>query len=118
MQLQALPFDVETVFAKVKKKRVKRLRGPDSLLYKATWPMIYIVQVFGFGPYNFSQDRLVPSNINLIFTVIAAILYSYVLYEVFYRFLSVKRETSTLGGTENTKVSKKLVERIYITKNK
>jgi len=111
MELQALPFDVETVFAKVKKKRVKRLRGPDSLLYKATWPMIHIVQVFGFGPYNFSQDRLVPSNINLIFAVIAAILYSYVLYGVFYRFLSVKRETLTLGGTENTKVSKKLVDR-------
>ncbi|XP_071633150.1 uncharacterized protein [Temnothorax longispinosus] len=107
MELHALPFDVETVFAKVKKKQLKKLvklRGPDSPLYRATWPMICIVRVFGLAPYNFSQDRLVPSNINLIFTAIATIFYSYALYQVFNRFLSVKRETETLDGTESTKI--------------
>lgn len=110
MALEALPFDVETAFAKVKKKRVKKLRGLDSPLYKVIWPMIYVVRVFGLAPYNLSQDRLVPSNINLIFTAIAAILYSYILYEVFNRLINVKREIWTIGGVENTKVSKKLVE--------
>ncbi|XP_071560319.1 uncharacterized protein [Temnothorax nylanderi] len=107
MELHALPFDVETVFAKVKKKQLKKLvklRGPDSPLYRAIWPMIYTVRVFGFAPYNFSQDRLVPSNINLIFTAIATTFYSYVFYQEFSRFLSIKRGNVTLDGTENTKI--------------
>ncbi|XP_077274244.1 uncharacterized protein LOC143903973 [Temnothorax americanus] len=112
MELHALPFDVETVFAKVKKKKEKlkklvKLRGPNSPLYRAIWPMIYVVRVFGFAPYNFSQDRLVPSNINLIFTAIATIFYSYVFYQVFSRFLlnqSIKRETDPLDRTEDTKI--------------
>ncbi|XP_011688051.1 PREDICTED: uncharacterized protein LOC105450095 [Wasmannia auropunctata] len=102
--IQPVSLNMETIFAKMKKKRVEKFRGPDSPLYKVIWPMIYVVRIFGFAPYNFAQDRLVPSNINLIFTVIAATFYSYVLYAVFARFLSVKRETWTLGGTENTKV--------------
>ncbi|XP_071560320.1 uncharacterized protein [Temnothorax nylanderi] len=110
MELHALSFDVETVFAKVKKKQLKKLvklRGPDSPLYRAIWPMIYVVRVFGFAPYDFSQDRLVPSNTNLIFTAIATIFYSYVFYQVFSRFLlnlSIKRETEPLDRTENTKI--------------
>lgn len=108
MELQ-VPVDVETIFAKVKKKHVKKaLRGSESLLYKATWPMIYIVRVFGLAPYSFSRNRFVLSNVNLIFTTIAAILYSYILYDVFNRMLNGKRETWT--GTEMTKVSKILVE--------
>ncbi|XP_024882839.1 uncharacterized protein LOC112461728, partial [Temnothorax curvispinosus] len=104
MELHALPFDVKTVFVKVKKKQLKKLRGPDSPLYRATWPMIYIVRVFGFAPYNFSQDRLVPSNINLIFTTIATTFYSYVFYQVFSRFLSIKRGNKTLDKTVNIKM--------------
>ncbi|XP_071560318.1 uncharacterized protein [Temnothorax nylanderi] len=107
MELHALPFDVETVFVKVKKKQLKKLvklRGPHSPLYRAIWPMIYIVRVFGFAPYNFSQDRLVPSNINLIFTAIATTFYSYVFYQVFNRFLSIKRGNKTLDETVNTKM--------------
>lgn len=110
MELQTLPFDVDTIFAKMKKKQIRKLRGPNSPLYKATWPMICVVRVFGFAPYTFSQNRLVPSNINLIFTAIATIFYSYILYIVFKRFLSVQREIWTLGGTENTKVRKELVK--------
>lgn len=111
MEFQARPLNMDAVFARVKKKRIKKLRGPDSPLYKVIWPMIYVVRIFGFAPYNFSQDRLVPSNFNLIFTTIAGTFYSYILYDVFYRLLSVRRDTWTLGGTENTKVSKELVER-------
>ncbi|XP_071630832.1 uncharacterized protein [Temnothorax longispinosus] len=104
MELHAFLFDVETVFVKVKKKKLVKLRGPDSPLYRAIWPMIYIVRVFGFAPYNFSQDRLVPSNINLIFTATATTFYSYVFYQVFSRFLSIKRGNETLDATENTKI--------------
>lgn len=110
MELQPLPFDVETFFAKLKKKQIKKLHRPDLPLYKAIWPMVFVVRVFGFAPYTFSQGRLVPSNTNLIFTTIAIALYSHALYEVCNRFMSVKREvSSTLEGTENAKVSKKLV---------
>ncbi|KYN06689.1 hypothetical protein ALC62_02347 [Cyphomyrmex costatus] len=104
MELQAVPFDMTILFAKMKKKRVKKKRGPDSPLYKIIWPMIYIMRIFGFAPYYFLQDCLKPSKINLLFTAIGAILYSYVSYDVFTKFLNVKRETWTIGGTENTKV--------------
>ncbi|XP_011630763.1 gustatory receptor for sugar taste 43a-like [Pogonomyrmex barbatus] len=104
MKSRASSFIVNTVFTKVKKKRVKRLRGLDSSLYRVTWPMMYIVRVFGFAPYNILQDRLVSSNINLIFTAIAAILYSYILYDVLKKFMNIQREVSALSGTENTKV--------------
>jgi len=104
MELQSLPFDVETIFAKAKKKKhVKKLRDSDSLLYKATWPMIYVVRVFGLAPYSFSRNRLVLSNVNLIFTAVAATLYSYILYEVFNGIINIKRAWT---GTEATKVSK------------
>ncbi|KYN35869.1 hypothetical protein ALC56_09660 [Trachymyrmex septentrionalis] len=104
MELQTVPFNVTTLFAKVKRKRVKKRRYPNSPLYKVIWPMIYIMRMFGFAPYNFSQYRLTSSNVNLLFTVIVAIVYSCVSYEVFIKFLNVKRETLTIGGTENTKV--------------
>lgn len=102
--MEPCPFDVETVFAKTKIKRSKRLRGSDLPLYTSIRPMVYVVRIFGFAPYNFSQDRLVPSNVCLIFSAIAAVLYSYILYEVFQRMMGVKREAAVLGGTENAKV--------------
>ncbi|KYQ58367.1 hypothetical protein ALC60_02787 [Trachymyrmex zeteki] len=104
MELQAVPFNVTTLFTKMKKKRVKKRRDPNSPLYKVIWPMIYIMRIFGFAPYNFLQYRVTPSNINLLFTVIVAIVYSCVSYEVFTKFLNVKREIWTIRGTENTKV--------------
>lgn len=66
--------------------------------------MVHVVRIFGFAPYSFSQNRLVPSNLRLIFSAIAAVLYSYTVYEVFQRMIGVKREAAALGGTENAKV--------------
>ncbi|EGI62767.1 hypothetical protein G5I_08938 [Acromyrmex echinatior] len=104
MEFQTVPFNVTTLFAKVKRKRIKKKCYPNSPLFKVIWPIIYIVRMFGFAPYNFSQYRWTSSNINLLFTVIVAIVYSYVLYEVFTKFLNVKRETLSIGRIENTKV--------------
>lgn len=98
-------MDMGTVFAKTKRKRTKRLRGLNSPLYASIWPMVYVVRVFGFAPYEFSQDRLVPSNNYLIFSVIAATLYSYTLYVVCQKFASIKRHFMILDKTENLKVS-------------
>jgi len=106
MKFQPRFFHVENVFANAKRKRTKRLRGLDSLLYASIWPMVYVVKIFGFAPYNFSQDRLAPSNICLIFSAIAVVLYSYVLF-ILERLISVEREVVLLGGTENAKVSEK-----------
>ncbi|KAH0952734.1 Gr5 [Eciton burchellii] len=103
MKFQPRFFHVENVFANAKRKRTKRLRGLDSLLYASIWPMVYVVKIFGFAPYNFSQDRLAPSNICLIFSAIAVVLYSYVLF-ILERLISLERETVLLGGTENAKV--------------
>ncbi|XP_012056840.1 PREDICTED: uncharacterized protein LOC105619936 [Atta cephalotes] len=104
MKLQAIPFNVTTLFTKVKRNRIKKRCYPNSPLYKVIWPMIYTMRIFGFAPYNFSQYRWTSSNISLLFTVIVAIVYSCLSYEVFTKFLNVKRETLTIGGTENTKV--------------
>ncbi|XP_011635064.1 LOW QUALITY PROTEIN: uncharacterized protein LOC105425823 [Pogonomyrmex barbatus] len=104
MELQVSPVNEETVFSKLKKKRIQKLNGPDSPLYKVIWPFIYIARVFGFAPYNFSQDRIMPSNINLIFTMIATIFYSYALYEVCVKFTNIKRDIPVLGQLEDVKV--------------
>lgn len=106
MEFQTQPFDVDTVFVKAKKKQTKKLRGPDSPLYMSIWPMVYVVRVFGLAPYDFSQDRLVPSNVYLIFSATVVILYTYIFYVVAHRSLNLKRtEGPVLGGTENTKVN-------------
>ncbi|XP_029157460.1 uncharacterized protein LOC114929910 [Nylanderia fulva] len=105
MEFQPRPFDVETVFVKAKKNQIKKLRGPDSPLYMSVWPMVYIVRVFGLAPYDFSQDRLVPSNVYLGFTVTVTILFTYIFYVVANKSLYLKRdEGPVLGGTENTKI--------------
>ncbi|XP_032666717.1 putative gustatory receptor 2a [Odontomachus brunneus] len=104
LERRHLHVDVETVFAMTKRKRTKRLRGPDSPLYSSIWPMVCVVRIFGFAPYEFSQDRLVPSNGYLIFSAIAAVLHSYILYMVFLRFTSIKRESAVSNGTEDAKV--------------
>ncbi|XP_014476666.1 PREDICTED: uncharacterized protein LOC106745510 [Dinoponera quadriceps] len=104
MEFRAQPFDVEAVFAKTRRKRPRGLRGPNSPLYASIWPMVHIVRLFGFAPYKFSQDRLVPSNGYLIFSAIAAVLYSYILYVIVQRFTNVKQDQTTLNRTENAKV--------------
>jgi len=104
MKFQPRFFHVENVFAK--RKCTKRLRGPDSPLYASIWPIVYIVKISGFAPYDFSQDPPVPSNICFIFSAIAAVFYSYVLI-VLARMISVEREAPLLGGTENAKVGEK-----------
>lgn len=104
MQLQPRPFDLETAFVRTKRRRTKRPRGPNSPLYAAIWPMVYVVRVFGFAPYEFAQDRLVPSNGYLIFSAFAAVLYSYILYVVFQKFTGVKRELIAVDTTESAKV--------------
>lgn len=113
MKFRTRPFDVETIFVQAKKRqKTKKLRGPDSPLYMSIWPMIYVLRVFGLAPYDFSQDRLIPSNIYLIFTAIAATLYTYIFYVVTKSTVGLKRDDSALlGGTDNTKVSKKLFVR-------
>ncbi|XP_028048525.1 uncharacterized protein LOC105833673 isoform X2 [Monomorium pharaonis] len=117
MDLRPLPFNLENIFIKKKKKKkkriIKRYKGPNLPLYKAMWPIIYIVRVFGYSPYDFSQDRLVPSNVNLSFTIIAVILYNYIVYNVLTRIWNIKRETSSLGKTENAKVTMNYITTMY-----
>lgn len=103
MELQARPFNMETMLAT--RRQIKKLRGLHSPLYESIWPMVYVVRMFGFAPYDFSQDRLVPSNGYLIFSAIAASLYSYIIYTIIVRFMGIERDDNVLGGTETTKVN-------------
>ena len=87
------------------------LKGPESPLYNAVLPMIYAVRFFGFAPYEFDKDDLVPSIKNTTFTVIAASFYSYVFVN-FSRRLTytsfVHAEDTVLVTTERGKVFYKL----------
>ncbi|KAL6427847.1 hypothetical protein ACFW04_008351 [Cataglyphis niger] len=106
MEFRNRLFNVKIdVSAQTKKKQVKKkLRGPDSPLYTSIWPMIYAVRVFGLAPYDFSQDRPVPSNMYLIFTAIAATLYTHLFYVVMKKFFALDRDDKVLEATEDAKV--------------
>ncbi|XP_066586800.1 putative gustatory receptor 2a isoform X2 [Prorops nasuta] len=106
MDLEKL-FNVEDTFAtatRVKKKRLKRLRGPDSPLCTTLYPMICMMRIFGLAPYGYCEDRLVPYNYYLSFSLISASLYTYIIYVVYVRFNGLTRDKPLLGSTETVKV--------------
>ncbi|KAL6434695.1 hypothetical protein ACFW04_006199 [Cataglyphis niger] len=103
MEFQARPFNMETVFAQIKKKQTKKLRGPNSPLYMSIWPMMFVVRVFGLAPYDFLQDRLVPSNTYLIFSATAVTLYTYIFYITIQKFIADKL-LKIIDKTEITKM--------------
>lgn len=80
-----------------------KFRGEDSQLFQAISPAFYIIRVFGLGPYHFSGERLVPSNVHLIFSLIGLLFNSYVTIVVLIRF-SIKGNQPILGVTEQVKV--------------
>ncbi|XP_076674693.1 uncharacterized protein LOC143372434 [Andrena cerasifolii] len=106
-KIDVKPFDVETTFAEVtaqKKSRVTKYRGPDSPLYSAVYPVACIMKVFGVAPYDFAGDRLTPSNACIVFSLIFMVIYSYIMYIVYLKFINTTREKSILGVVETTKV--------------
>ncbi|XP_076233382.1 putative gustatory receptor 28a [Calliopsis andreniformis] len=110
------PFDVETTFAEVtleKKNRAKKYRGPDSPLYSAIYPIACITKVFGLSPYDFTGDRMTPSNIFLIFSYVFLILYTYIMYTVFSRFVNMKRQKQIRSVVETTKVTVNYLVAMY-----
>lgn len=104
MEFEPKAFDVEAAFTTAKKRQTTKFRGPDSPLYTAICPAVYIIRFFGLAPYEFSKDRLVPSNVYLIFSCSFLLLYSYVTYSVCNRFRSLTRDTELLKGTEYVKI--------------
>lgn len=91
-------------------KEETELRGEDSQLFQAISPAFYIIRVFGLGPYHFAGDRLVPSNVHLIFSILGLLFNSYVSITVLVRF-SIKGNQPILGVTEQVKVRLKNVGR-------
>lgn len=104
MEFRPKTFDLETAFATSKRRQLKKFRGPDSPLYSAIFPAVYITRILGLAPYKFSKDRLVPCNVYLIFSFIFLSIYSYNVYTVFAQFLTHKRHKPILGGTDYVKV--------------
>ena len=85
------------------KKEVTQFRGAESPLFEAISPAFYIIRTFGLGPYHFLNDRLVPSNIHLIFCFLAFTFNSYIAISVLFRF-TIKSNTAVLSITERAKV--------------
>ncbi|XP_076280700.1 uncharacterized protein LOC143209214 [Lasioglossum baleicum] len=101
------PFDVDIVYAEMiakTKNREIEYRGPYSPLYSAVYPVVCVSRVFGLAPYDFKGDRMTPSNIYLVFSFAFMLIYSYIMYIVFLRFISIKRGKSVLEAIETTKV--------------
>lgn len=106
--IRVKPIDEETTSAEVTdeiiKKTGKKYRGPESALYTAIYPSVCITRVFGLAPYDFTDDQMVPSNICLLFSFAFMSIYCYIMYIVYLRFTTLKREKPVFGVVETTKV--------------
>ncbi|XP_060811963.1 uncharacterized protein LOC132905054 [Bombus pascuorum] len=101
------PFDVESTLAEVteaRKCQARKYHGPDSLLYSAIYPIVFIMKVLGLAPYDFTGDQLVPSNCYLLFSFVCMAIYSYTIHNVCVRFLAVQREKVILNVFETAKI--------------
>ncbi|KAI4483268.1 hypothetical protein M0804_008323 [Polistes exclamans] len=113
MEFKPKTFDLETAFETSKRRQMKKFRGRDSPLYIAVYPAVYIMRIFGFVPYTFSKDRLVPSNTNMIFTLIFFSIYSYNIYSIIIQFLTSKRQAPIVGCTGYIKVICNYITTVY-----
>ncbi|XP_034182281.1 uncharacterized protein LOC117605268 [Osmia lignaria lignaria] len=105
--IRVKPLDEETESMEVtdeKKNTGKKYRGPESALYTAIYPSVCITKVFGLAPYDFKDDQMVPSNICLVFSIAFMTIYCYIMYIVYLRFTTLKRENPVFGVVETTKV--------------
>ncbi|XP_076654089.1 uncharacterized protein LOC143359767 [Halictus rubicundus] len=89
--------------AKTKNREIV-YRGPYSPLYSAIYPLVWTTRVFGMAPYDFTADRMTPSTVYFLFTFAFLGINTYIMYIVFLRFTSVKREKSILNVVETNKV--------------
>ncbi|KAI4501177.1 hypothetical protein M0802_003550 [Mischocyttarus mexicanus] len=113
MEFKPKTFDFETAFATSKRRQMKKFRGRDSSLYNAVYPAVYIMRIFGFVPYMFSKDRLVPSNINMIFSLIFTCIFSYNIYIIIMQFLNSSRQAPIVGCTGYIKVVFNYITTMY-----
>ncbi|XP_076626267.1 uncharacterized protein LOC143344269 [Colletes latitarsis] len=115
-RIRVKPFDVETTFAELaaeKKYHPSKYHGPDSQLHSAVYPAVCIMKVFGLAPYDFTGNQIVPSNVCLVFSLAFLVLYSYIIYMVFMRFIVTKREKSIVAAVETAKVIVNYLVAVY-----
>lgn len=101
------PFNVESTLTEVTEARkchARKYHGPDSLLYSAIYPVVFIIKLLGLAPYDFAGDQLVPSNWNLVFSFVYMGVYSYTIHNVCVIFLAMQREKAILNVVETAKV--------------
>lgn len=86
-------------------------RGKESALYEVVCPAVYVVRIFGLGPYDFPRDnippRLRPSRFNCIYALFWISLYSLVITTSLIRFDHEDDDKPILGVTEKGKVRTK-----------
>lgn len=88
-----------------------KLKGPEAPLYNAISPMFYTLKFFGFAPYKFDGDELVPSMPSLGITIVALLFYTFIFVTFCSRFsFSVfnVNESAILITTERGKVKIKI----------
>ncbi|XP_078045120.1 uncharacterized protein LOC144474283 [Augochlora pura] len=100
-------FHVDNVYAEMtartKNRRIE-YRGPYTPLYSAIYPVVCVTRVFGLAPYDFVDNRMTTSVLYLLFSIVFLVVYSYIMYFVFLRFIGLQREKSILSVVETTKV--------------
>lgn len=105
-ELRKRPLTMQ-IRAFAERSKRKKYRGSESPLYAATCPLIYVTRVFGLAPYEFDDNQiLVPSDINIIYSIIWLCVNTYIVYTVLLNIvLSPPVERHILQYTEMAKVS-------------
>ncbi|XP_017880705.1 uncharacterized protein LOC108625315 [Ceratina calcarata] len=108
LKVQVKPFDVETTYTELTQKKAEnrtKYHGPDSPLYAAIYPLVFITRLLGLAPYDFTADRMTPSDVLLAFSFACIIIYCYIMYLVYMRFSSIAKVRSLLRVVEIAKVA-------------
>ncbi|XP_063972643.1 uncharacterized protein LOC135160245 [Diachasmimorpha longicaudata] len=105
MQIRRVGFLGGTINKTKSRKPTVIYRGPESPLYTAVCPFVYVFRIFGLAPYEFADDILVPSCFNAIFSFMGMVLYCWIIYGVLASFYHVDRGSPVLGHTETVKTT-------------
>ncbi|CAG5090461.1 Similar to gustatory receptor 56, partial [Cotesia congregata] len=78
--------------------------GSNSPLYTSICPIVYAARMFGLAPYEFKDNKLVPSDTYVSFTFFWFIVYTYFIWGYLEGFSSSKQnKKATLTYTESAK---------------
>ncbi|CAD6216431.1 GSCOCT00004589001.3-RA-CDS, partial [Cotesia congregata] len=96
----------QRILSHIRRAKENEYRGSNSPLYKSICPLIYAIRVFGLAPYEFEDNKLVPSNSYLSFTFFWFCVYTYVIWRYLVGVLDPSTDMkTTLYHTEFAKTT-------------